>query len=471
LASQNNPGNYPGSNSTSGRIFYIDASNGNDSNDGFTPSTAWKTLKYVNDYYFSPGDKVFFKRGEIWKTTGSGVLNAQNGVTYGAYGSGANPIIDGNHVSEVFLAQDKDSIILQDLELRNGINSNAQFLRSTNITITNCEMSGAGNDNLIFIDNNSKVRVNGGKYHDPIRRDETTAITNIEIADGGNDFIIDGVELWGAENAGISIHNHGSSDPQGRTDVPTNIIIRNVTSHDNLGYGINIMTQDQTAPTSILVINSLFINNHSGIRIQKNSLPHYVHGNILIDQCVSVNNSEYSFFIEADDVTIQRSLFDGLNQQGKILNARNFQFLNNTVYSNPSIPNWALYITGDGRVDGITVKNNIFYLASNNGNMVGTAANSSTNVSIDYNEYYFPNYDSNARWYWNGTGYPFSDWVSTLKLDTHSLGPSSDPLFVNPAGFDFTLQAGSPAIDKGIDVGIPHDGSAPDLGAYPYENQ
>jgi hypothetical protein len=232
------------------------------------------------------------------------------------------------------------------------------------------------------------------------------------------------------------------------------------------------MALDQTAPTSIIITNSLFINNHSGIQVHKKFLiPQYLHGNILIDQCVSVNNSDYSLFIEADDVTIQRSLFDGVNQQGKILNARNFRFQNNTIYSYPSNPNWALYITGDGRVDGISVKNNIFYLASNNGNMVGTAANSTTNVYFDYNEYYFPKYDSNARWYWNGIGYSYSDWVSVLRIDTHSLGPSSDPLFVNPTGFDFSLQAGSPAIEKGIDIGIPYDGIAPDLGAFQYVNQ
>ncbi|MEI6389714.1 MAG: right-handed parallel beta-helix repeat-containing protein [Verrucomicrobiota bacterium] len=43
---------------------------------------------------------------------------------------------------------------------------------------------------------------------------------------------------------------------------------------------------------------------------------------------------------------------------------------------------------------------------------------------------------------------------------------TTDPLFVNAPGGDFHLQAGSPAIEKGIDVGLPFPGRAPSLGAF-----
>ncbi len=42
---------------------------------------------------------------------------------------------------------------------------------------------------------------------------------------------------------------------------------------------------------------------------------------------------------------------------------------------------------------------------------------------------------------------------------------AEDPLFIDPEARDFRLQSGSPAIDAGIDVGLPYTGNAPDIGA------
>lgn len=41
-----------------------------------------------------------------------------------------------------------------------------------------------------------------------------------------------------------------------------------------------------------------------------------------------------------------------------------------------------------------------------------------------------------------------------------------DPMMINPAGDNFRLSSGSPAINAGIDVGLPFYGAAPDMGAY-----
>lgn len=61
--------------------------------------------------------------------------------------------------------------------------------------------------------------------------------------------------------------------------------------------------------------------------------------------------------------------------------------------------------------------------------------------------------------------------ISGLEIDSFSL----EPLFINPAE-DFHLKTDSPAIDKGIDIGLTKDfagnavpfGKAPDIGAYEY---
>ncbi|MGE5457744.1 MAG: SwmB domain-containing protein [Methanococcaceae archaeon] len=79
--------------------YYVDNTNGLDSNTGLSSGTAWKTLAKVNASFsiFVPGDAILFKRGEIFAGTltiaKSGT--ASNPITFGAYGTGADPDISG----------------------------------------------------------------------------------------------------------------------------------------------------------------------------------------------------------------------------------------------------------------------------------------------------------------------------------------------------------------------------------------
>jgi uncharacterized repeat protein (TIGR02059 family) len=78
--------------------YYI-SSSGNDSNNGLSSTTPWKTIAKVNSSFsiVKSGDKILFKRGEIFygtlKVTKSG--SSGNPIIIGAYGTGDNPIITG----------------------------------------------------------------------------------------------------------------------------------------------------------------------------------------------------------------------------------------------------------------------------------------------------------------------------------------------------------------------------------------
>lgn len=80
---------------TKGRIFYV-SNNGDDSNDGLSPETAWKNLNRVSGINamkdIKVGDVVLFERGGEWR----GKLNCLAGITYSAYGEGAKPIINSS---------------------------------------------------------------------------------------------------------------------------------------------------------------------------------------------------------------------------------------------------------------------------------------------------------------------------------------------------------------------------------------
>jgi len=86
--------------------YYIDNTSGNDSNSGQSDQTAWKTLgkveSYSNNPGFLPGDKILFKRGEIWQ--GESLNFKSSGIqelpiTMGTYSFGSKPIISA--VSEI----------------------------------------------------------------------------------------------------------------------------------------------------------------------------------------------------------------------------------------------------------------------------------------------------------------------------------------------------------------------------------
>lgn len=79
-----------------GTVYYIDAVNGSDSNNGKTPETAWKSLSKAESV--SSGNTVLFKAGQTWRdnSNGSDVFETKSGVTYGAYGTGAKPVISGS---------------------------------------------------------------------------------------------------------------------------------------------------------------------------------------------------------------------------------------------------------------------------------------------------------------------------------------------------------------------------------------
>ncbi len=65
---------------------YVSAA-GNDSNDGQTPETAWKTIDKVNGYLGYGVKYVCFRRGDVFR----GTIKAQSGITYTAYGDESKP--------------------------------------------------------------------------------------------------------------------------------------------------------------------------------------------------------------------------------------------------------------------------------------------------------------------------------------------------------------------------------------------
>ncbi len=82
---------------------YVDSVNGSDANLGVAPSSAWQSLAKVQNFItlnqLKPGSSILFARGGSWSgglTLPSGINGtAVAPITFGNYGSGALPVIDG----------------------------------------------------------------------------------------------------------------------------------------------------------------------------------------------------------------------------------------------------------------------------------------------------------------------------------------------------------------------------------------
>ncbi len=116
----------------------------------------------------------------------------------------------------------------------------------------------------------------------------------------------------------------------------------------------------------------------------------------------------------------------------------NHKFYNNTLVG---VSDWAFISTVS--TSGVEFRNNIIYNAGS-GSIYGANFAHSNNIL-----------SSTGANYGNGATAGSGEFVA-------------DPLFANAGADDYHLQAGSPAIDAGIDVGLPFAGAAPDLGAFEY---
>lgn len=223
----------------------MDATGGNDANDGLTTATAWQTIAKVNAGTFFPGDKILFKRGETWSGTSLLITwsgDEGNPIYFGDYGAGALPIIDGAdtvHCSEI---NNQHFIKLENLDLTQGVGAGIYcHNNSYGIEIVNCYCHDAGNDGLLFIDGCYNCTVTGGRFYANYQS-AAYRITGIEVAEGCHDITIDGAECDNnLDNAaGVAVFSHNAADDV----VPANILIKNCNIHDNAVYAILVSKQD-----------------------------------------------------------------------------------------------------------------------------------------------------------------------------------------------------------------------------------
>ncbi len=129
-----------------GATYYVDTTRPDDTGDGLTEETAWKTLTKLNATTFVAGDIVKLHRAQtwtgMWTLLGSGA--AGNIITISSYSTGALPIIDANSANAYALYfNGNDYVTVDGIDARNGTTANIGFAGTTDaVTVQNCSVSG-----------------------------------------------------------------------------------------------------------------------------------------------------------------------------------------------------------------------------------------------------------------------------------------------------------------------------------------
>ena len=155
--------------------------------------------------------------------------------------------------------------------------------------------------------------------------------------------------------------------------------------------------------------------------------------------------------LETEAIIIRRNILvsnldNGIRLRG---NTHDVEIYNNTIYGN----GWgadheddaSAISVRDGTVYDVAIKNNILHLAQTRAYHIQNRAGA-VNISAERNLYC-------------GVA------AVQLKDVTDAAQIYGDPWFVDPSNGDFHPVSASPAIDAGIDMGLPFLGDAPDLGA------
>jgi len=436
--------------------YYI-SSSGDDTNNGLSSSTPWKTITKVNSVTFSAGDNILFNRGDTWRESLIANSGSASGfITYGAYGTGPKPKLLGSVTANNGW-----------IDLGSNIWQHTGFAADVGNLIFNDEKSCG----VKIMSITPTLDTQGEFWYDFVNHlikiysvgNPATFYTNIECVLRGVIIDINLKSYAIIENLDLRYGNFGI---QGETT--DHIIIRNC----DLSY---IGGCDQLSNYSVRFGNGIeFWESASNVIVEKCRIDN-VYDAALTSQGKSggrtvsnlsfrsniISNSEYSWeYWLGDETTTANNIYF---EHNTCINAGG-GFGHNQRPDGPNGRHLMIY-SNTAKTNNVYIRNNIFSNATESIIFFSQLTDIS-DVIIDYNDFYqssgyigriaSSNYNTLARW------------RASSGQDAHSI--SANPIFVGAR--DYHLQATSPAIGTGIGVGLTtdYDGNTyndpPSIGAY-----
>jgi hypothetical protein len=175
------------------------------------------------------------------------------------------------------------------------------------------------------------------------------------------------------------------------------------------------------------------------------------------------NNNTFcnNVFINSDNIALTNptvQIYQGTKTTGQ-----------NYLINNTFVGNFNTWYFATANAPYFTIENNIVYNSGQNRWMEWNWSTKPASLTVDYNLYY----EDSGNYSGTSMGIAFITnkslaQMAALGMEAHSIA-GANPLFLNPPDGNYTLQAGSPAINKGVNVGIAYTGTAPDIGAFEYK--
>lgn len=478
--------------------YYVDASNGDDSNSGLSTEAAWKSVSKVSDTKFRAGDLILFKRGGQWReqliVSASG--SAGNPITYGAYGNGDRPVFNGADVIRNWTASSQSNVwqatvttkpgaVYFDQAFGNKVGQLADIDREN-------EWYWQGKRLYVYaVGNPESVFSSPGV--------EASTRNFCVIATGRSYLIFRDLEVKYAQKHGLvctadvhdilvdSVHAHHNGYLTGgafgiHLQGGTHVAVRNSEADYNAWNGIAFNSWAASADLSgWSVENSVSHHNvHNGFDFNTGSAGIDI-SDITIRACRAYGNQTGIYFE---------------NEQNEHISDAKIYY--NLVYGN-SGGGIVVYLTSESSnpfIDKVQVFNNVAYNNGNSGLIAymtrGVVKNNiifennrrddrevkiydgggASNV-FDYNIVYHSSHRDIIGW--NGARMTHAQFVGKGHNEN---GFSQDPLLVSPANLNLSLQSDSPAINSGFYVGLDKDfagirvpATAVDIGAFEFQGE
>jgi Carbohydrate binding module (family 6)/Fibronectin type III domain/Right handed beta helix region len=447
------------------KTFYIDAANGNDSNDGFSNATAWKTLIKANNSAIA-GD-LFLLRGTFtdqWiNPTNSGT--STNKITFRKE-PGQSAILEwiSSNPWGIFIAGGQSHIVIDGLEIRNTPNPFQITNSSNNIWLRNLYIHDSGGSTFRAGANNNRL--------------EDSVLVNI-----GSD----------QDNSGDSLSL--------LYDTDNNVVVRNYFGNaGHAAYDDGLDGSSVGYNENNIVAQNIFENKWaSNVIFAGRAVGTLVECNVMKNatQTSQFNYPRMGIQLDGKSNIIRYNLLynnkaDGIIIEGRVYAGQQMFAENNQIYQNTFVSNGRSGIFMDIRdlgndtgtnayIRNNVIENNIFW------NDVGNSPSNGTNAEIVVSFYY-----ANSQWaagftdgnifrYNNFSNIPAFNFTGVVgngnfvkstpaelqaTYSTWTNNRQQDPLFTNSATNDYSLLSTSPMINVGrLIPGVVYNGSAPDLGA------